>query len=271
MKNLKLGVFDSGLGGLTVVKALRAFYPYVDIVYLGDTARVPYGGRSPDVIVRYALECSRFLTSKNVDALVVACNTVSALAIPALKEQVEIPVLGVLEPGARAVSTFSRVGLLATRATVESGAYVRAVKNFSETEIISVASPLLVPLVEEGWAHGTPTSISVVAQVVSHYLQPLVRSRVEAIILGCTHYPILKSIIEMELGKLRWNVPLIDSGEELTKELVQNELNSRMKNGSPFHEPGKLEIFTTDESAMFHRLAEQFLSESLNDVLRVEL
>ncbi len=263
---MKLGVFDSGLGGLTVVRAIRRLYPHVDIVYLGDTARVPYGVRSPQVIVQYAIECAHFLSTQKIDAVVIACNTVSALAIPEVKQQMTVPVYGVLEPGARAASKYDRVGVLATRATVRSQAYTRAIHALNpKSEVVSVASPLLVPLVEEGWAKSPNGKLtSIVSQTLSHYLEPLAHAKIQAMILGCTHYPLLKELIEAEFEKLGWTIPLIDSGEELAKEIPISNLEN------PDH-TGKLEVYTTDESVTFQSMAEAFLSESVPHVARAKL
>lgn len=263
---MKLGVFDSGLGGLTVVKAIRALRPDLDIVYLGDTARVPYGDRSPETIVRYALECSNFFDqfkgAEKINALLVACNTVSAIGIPALVEKNEIPVLGVLEPGAKAAAKYNRVGLVATHATVNSGAYERALKIFNpKVQLTAEAAPLLVPFVEEGWVIG-----KMVSEVVAKSIKPLVGAQVEVIILGCTHYPLLKPIFEAELAKMNWSVPLIDSGEELAHQLFPNATKSSSK------PTGKLDIFTTDGSnEHFKKSAELYLSEALSEIQRAEL
>jgi glutamate racemase len=201
-----LGVFDSGLGGLTVVRALRAAAPSERIVYLGDTARVPYGTRSPDTVVRYARSCARVLTARGVKALVVACNTVSAVALEMLRAELDLPVLGVIEPGARAALAAAestpggegdahRIGVLGTPGTIASGAYPRAVSRLSTRyEVVAQAAPLLVPLVEEGWVEGDVPRLA-----IRRYVEPLVRARVRVIVLGCTHYPALA----LPIGNIR--------------------------------------------------------------------
>ena len=193
-----LGVFDSGLGGLTVVRALRDALPGEHIVYLGDTARVPYGTKGAETVVKYALSCARHLVARNVKALVVACNTSrSAVAPERLRVELDIPILGVVEPGARAAvaaTQAGRIGVLATAGTIASGAYPRAVAQVStRAEVIGQAAPLLVPLAEEGWTEGEVPQL-----VVRRYLQPLAEAGVDVVVLGCTHYPLLRTVIEEE-------------------------------------------------------------------------
>jgi len=196
-----LGVFDSGLGGLTVVRALRARCPEEDIVYLGDTARVPYGSRSPETVIRYALGCARVLTARGVKAIIVACNTVSAVALDMLRVELDLPVLGVILPGARAAVAASGgglVGVLGTTGTIASGAYPRAVASFStRTEVVGQAAPLLVPLAEEGWTEGEVPRL-----VARRYLEPLIAAGARCVLLGCTHYPLLRATIEEEAAAL---------------------------------------------------------------------
>src|SRR5271166_2618715 len=197
-RNAPLGVFDSGLGGLTVVRALREALPSERIVYLGDTARVPYGTKAPGTVVKYALSCARHLVARDVKALVIACNTVSAVAPERLRVELDIPVLEVIEPGARAAvaaTRTGRIGVLATSGTIASGAYPRAVAQIStRAEVLGQAAPLLVPLAEEGWIEGDVPRL-----VVRRYIEPLAVAGVDAIVLGCTHYPLLRSVIEQEV------------------------------------------------------------------------
>jgi glutamate racemase len=206
-----LGVFDSGLGGLTVVRALRARCPNEDIVYLGDTARVPYGTRSAETVVRYALGCARVLLARRVKAIVVACNTVSAVALEMLRVELDRPVLGVILPGARAAVAAARggaVGVLGTTGTISSGAYPRAVASLStRTEVLGQAAPLLVSLAEEGWVEGE------VPRLVSRrYLEPLIGAGAQCVVLGCTHFPLLQGVIEAEAALLAGaSVPIVDS------------------------------------------------------------
>src|SRR5277367_750407 len=206
-----LGVFDSGLGGLTVVRALRAALPNEDIVYLGDTARVPYGTKGPATVVKYALGCARHLVGRGVKAIVIACNTVSAVAPDRLRIELDLPVLGVIEPGARAAVAATRngkIGVLATNATIASGAYPRAVSAIStRAETVGQAAPLLVPLAEEGWTEGEVPRLA-----VRRYLEPLLRENIDVIVLGCTHYPLLRGVIESEAHALMGDaVTIVDS------------------------------------------------------------
>src|SRR6478752_7306971 len=189
-----IGIFDSGLGGLTVARAIRSVLPDEDLVYLGDTARVPYGTRSADTIIRYARACANHLVKHRVKLLVVACNTVSAVALDVLRDELDVPVLGVIEPGARAgagASRTKRVGVIATQGTIGSRAYERALHAVeSRIEVFAQPAPMLVPLAEEGWLDGTVPEL-----VVERYLEPLVAKNIDALVLGCTHYPILGSVI----------------------------------------------------------------------------
>ena len=189
-----IGVFDSGVGGLTVVTALRRRLPRESILYLGDTARLPYGSKSPDTVLRYTRRNIEFLTERGVKAVVVACNTASALALPDLDSGTGIPTWGVIEPGARKAAEVSRgkVGIIATEATVRSDAYARELRRLRpDLEILSRACPLLVPLVEEGW-HDDP----VTEEVAQRYLAPLLEAGIDTLVLGCTHYPLLKTVLQ---------------------------------------------------------------------------
>ncbi|HXK19895.1 MAG TPA: glutamate racemase, partial [Polyangiaceae bacterium] len=212
-----LGVFDSGLGGLTVAAALRRALPRERIVYLGDTARVPYGTRSAETVVRYARGCARLLIERGVKALIIACNTVSAVAVDILRAELDLPVLGVVEPGARAAlaalsgsRSNGPVGVLGTVGTVASGAYPRAVSQLStRIEVVAQAAPLLVPLVEEGWLTGEVPRLA-----VRRYVEPLVAANVSVIVLGCTHYPLLKHTIAEVAAELSGRtIPVVDSAE----------------------------------------------------------
>ena len=204
-----IGVFDSGVGGLTVLRTLRRRLPGERLLYVGDTARVPYGTKSPEAVLRYSREIVAFLETRRVKLVVIACNTASALALPHLVRDGRIPVIGVIEPGARAAAQASRsgrIGVLGTPATIRSGAYARAIRRHRPAaRVYSQACPLFVPLVEEGWRNG-----SVVESVARRYLAPLRRARVDTVILGCTHYPALRGVIQKVMGS---GVTLIDSAE----------------------------------------------------------
>jgi len=215
-RELPIGIFDSGVGGLTVYRALRRHLPRERFIYLGDTARVPYGTKSLATVERYAVENALFLVARGIKILVVACNTASALALPALHEAARVPTVGVIEAGARAaVETprAKRIGVIATEATVQSRAYTHAIKRFApETEIIERACPLFVPLAEEG-----ESDSDIARMVAEKYLRDL-RGAIDVLILGCTHYPLLRAVIQATVGA---DIQLIDSGEAVTRDVLK--------------------------------------------------
>lgn len=252
-KRSPIGVFDSGLGGLTVFKVLSKLMPEESLIYFGDTAHVPYGSKSPEAIARYSSEVARFLAKRGIKLLVVACNTSSAWALPAIRKAVKVPVIGVIEPGARgaaAASRGGRIGVIGTEATVKSGAYGQALKALKRgARAFSVACPLFVPLVEEGWWSGP-----IVEAVARKYAAPLRRARVDTVILGCTHYPYLKPVLARVLGP---RVRLIDSAEETARETqaVLSELGLRAPTGGR----GRREFYASDAPERFKRLAKRML------------
>ncbi len=259
-----IGIFDSGVGGLTVVREVLNLLPEEDIVYLGDTARVPYGIRSPETVTRYAIENTEFLLSLGIKALVVACNTVSAIGLEELQKRVDIPVLGVLKPGARAAAARTRnrrVGVIGTETTILSSSYQRAINEIDpEIKVYGLACPLFVPLVEEGWTDG-----EVVKAIVSRYLEGLRHRDIDTLVLGCTHYPLLKGPIAEVCGE---GVTLIDSAVEtaatlkdvlLTEGLLRDDENSLSK---------RL-FFVTDAPERFRRIGERFLGERIDQIEKV--
>ncbi len=256
-----IGVFDSGLGGLTVARAIRRTLPNERLVYLGDTARVPYGSKSPATVVRYARACGRKLAAHDIKLLVVACNTVSAVALDMLRVELDVPVLGVIEPGARAgaaASRTGRVGVIATPGTVLSGAYERALSTV-DTRIESFVrpAPLLVPLAEEGWTDGDVPEL-----VVARYLEPLAASRVDAIVLGCTHYPILAGVIRRVAERmLDPDVAVVDSADATSVELAQILEERGLLREGP--DPGSLRMLVTDRPRLFAEVASRFLGEPI--------
>ena len=249
-----VAVFDSGVGGLTVFRALRRALPGERLLYFGDTARVPYGSKSPETVTRFSLEVGGFLCRRDIKLLVVACNTASSLALPALMDSLPVPVLGVIEPAARAAARASRtriVGVIGTEATVASQAYQRALKRFLPGARVRVAAcPLLVPLVEEGW-----WSHPVTRSVAAHYLERLKGGAMDVLILGCTHYPILKPLLQRLAGR---RVRLIDSARE-TARAAAALLGARglLRPGRR----GGAEFFVTDGPERFLRLARRFLGD----------
>ena len=282
MKHLPIGIFDSGVGGLTVYRALHEHLPNERFVYLGDTARVPYGTKSLQTVERYAVENAQFLATRGIKLLVVACNTASALALPAIRRGVNIDVVGVIGPGARAAvqqagplrcqpgesesndmrtgrpRSQKRIGVIATESTVQSNAYTQAIKKADpDAVVIERACPLFVPLAEEGWADQ-----DVARTVAETYLKDL-RSNIDTLVLGCTHYPILKEVIQDALGE---HVELIDSGEATAREVKSLLAEKGLGRTSPG--TGALErqlcddldhFYVTDAAERFARVAERFL------------
>jgi glutamate racemase len=279
--SLPIGIFDSGVGGLTVYRALHDRLPNERFVYLGDTARVPYGTKSLATVERYALENARFLEARGIKLLVVACNTASALALPAIRAGVGVPVVGVIEPGARAVverSEGKRVGVVATEATVQSGAYRREIERLAPSlEVVERACPLFVALAEEGWADS-----GVAREVAAEYLKDFRGGAVDALVLGCTHYPILRRVIQQTVGA---GVRLIDSGEAAAasvEELLDRRKLRRKTNtatGKLFAERARERrlcddldhFFVTDAADRFARVAERFLGSAPSVLEAVEV
>jgi len=270
--SLPIGIFDSGVGGLTVYRALHERLPNERFVYLGDTARVPYGTKSLSTVERYAIENSKFLESRGIKLLVVACNTASALALPAIRRAIGVKVVGVIGPGARAaakVAAGNKIAVAATEATVQSGAYAAAIANVDDSiEVIERACPLFVPLAEEGWGE------SDVARVVTQqYLGDLQPSNLGALVLGCTHYPILRDLISEAVGT---HVPLIDSGEAAAGEvetlLANNNLAATQREYPHRELCDDLDHFyVTDAAERFAKVAERFLGTAPSVLEAVEV
>jgi glutamate racemase len=276
--HLPIGIFDSGVGGLTVYRALHEQLPNERFVYLGDTARVPYGTKSLSTVERYAVENAEFLAAHGIKLLVVACNTASALALPAIRGALDIDVVGVIGPGARAAAAaiaqpaggLRTVGVIATESTVRSGAYTAAIKKADPAaDVIEQACPLLVPLAEEGWVNNE------VAQTVAEtYLKDL-RAKIDTLVLGCTHYPILRDVIQNAVGE---DVTLIDSGEATAAEvkaLLKEKGLARLTLPT-----GALErhlcddldhFYVTDAEERFARVAERFLGSKPSRLEAIEV
>jgi len=260
-----LGVFDSGIGGLTVARALFEKLPRESVIYFGDTARVPYGPKSPDTVRRYSGEILAYLLKRGVKAVVVACNTSTAHALADLQAHSPVPVIGVIEPGARAAVRASRtgkIGVIGTAGTVASGAYERAIKALrGDAQVASQACPLFVPLVEEGWFEHPATEL-----IARDYLEPLRQAGVDVVVLGCTHYPLLKPLLGRVLGP---GVTLIDSADE-TAESVNRELAERQLTadgqGSPEHR-----FVVSDDEPHFRKVGARFLGEKIKQVEVVPL
>ena len=255
-----IGVFDSGIGGLTVVSALRTLLPNESIFYLGDTARVPYGGKSASTVQRYSLEIAAMLLEENAKTVVVACNTASAVALSQLSESVPITVTGVILPGAQAAIAATRtghIGVIGTRATINSGAYERALRSFdSGIRVTARACPLLVPLIEEGWLERPITD-----QIIMQYLGPLLNEGIDTLVLGCTHYPLLRPAMARLLGD---KITLVDSTQNCANAV--RDLLVRENLRAPEENAGTLQVALTDRPDSFLRIAREALHLDVGEV-----
>lgn len=258
---MRIGIFDSGVGGLTVQRALLERLPGADTVYLGDTARVPYGTKSAETVTQYSLRNARFLARHGIDVLVVACNTASAVALPALRAELAVPVIGVVEPGARVAASASRggrIGVVGTQGTVASGAYQAAVRRERPgAEVIARPCPLFVPLAEEGW---TDAGDELVRGIVRRYLGPLREAAIDTLVLGCTHYPLLREAIGAELP----GVALVDSAEAVAAELA-----GRFGDGAGRGAAHR--FFVTDAPERFLAVAGRFLGRPVRAAEHVDV
>jgi len=260
MKNSNhIGVFDSGLGGLTVVKEIQKLLPNESVIYYGDTARVPYGSKSKDTIIKFTREAVKFLQSHNAKCIVVACNTASALALPVVKNEFDIPMIGVINPGAKSAvekTKSGKVGVIATTATINSDAYTNAIREINNTiTVYSQPCPLFVPLVEEGWVDKPAAKL-----IIEEYLNPLKTAEIDALVLGCTHYPLLAKQIQTYVSE---EVYLVDSATTCAndlKTLLQKENILSDDNNA------KTTFFVTDMAARFSELGAKFLGKSLNAI-----
>lgn len=251
-----IGIFDSGIGGLTVLQEIKTALPRENTIYLGDTARVPYGIRSAETVTRYSFENTRFLLSQEIKMLVIACNTASAISLAAVQKEFPLPVIGVLEPGARAAAAATRsrrVGVIGTEATIASGAYERVIRQIDPAvKVFSRACPLFVPLVEEGWLDNDVSELA-----ARRYLDSLMEENVDTLVLGCTHYPLLKPVLGRIVGG---GVTLIDSATETAREVaaVLGKLNWHRSDAGPVER----RHFVTDTPARFERIGQLFLDEA---------
>jgi glutamate racemase len=251
-----IGIFDSGVGGLTVFREIARALPHESLIYLGDSARVPYGTKSPETVTRYALQAAAHLLDRGIGMLVVACNTATAAALPSLVATLPVPVIGVVEPGARAAvaRTRGRVGVIATEGTVKSHAYTKAIHAIDpQIEVIESAAPLFVPLAEEGWAN-----THVAREVAEIYLEPLIDAGIDTLVLGCTHYPILRGTIEQVVGD---KVAIVDSAETTAHTVAA------ARPPAPVGKP-EFTFLVTDAEERFRRVASEFLGR---EVERLEL
>jgi glutamate racemase len=260
-----IGIFDSGVGGLTVLKEVVKALPQEDTIYFGDTARVPYGTKSPETVTRYALQVTSFLMERDIKLLVVACNTASAVSLETLEDKFSIPIIGVIEPGAKravSVTRSGKVGVIGTSATIQSSAYAKAIKKINgDIQVLTRACPLFVPLAEEGWVDNEVARLT--ARI---YLQELRAAGVDTLVLGCTHYPLLKGIISEVMGD---GVQLVDSAEETARTVGQILEESELLR--PSSEKGNHHYYVTDVPAGFIRVGNRFLGGRLGDVYQVNL
>ena len=254
-----IGIFDSGVGGLTVFREIARALPHHPLIYLGDSARVPYGTKSPQTVIRYSIEAANHLLGRGIGMLVVACNTATAAALPTLKERLSIPVIGVIEPGARAAveRTRGHVGVIATEGTVKSKAYTNAIRALAPAvHVTESPAPLFVPLAEEGWAN-----THVAREVAEIYLEPLIDAGIDTLVLGCTHYPILRGTIEMVVGE---TVQIVDSAETTARAV--KSLTGAEPNGAGPHT-----FLVTDAEERFRRIAAEFLEQQIENLELVTL
>lgn len=259
-KDRPIGVFDSGIGGLTVLREIVKEMPSEDTIYLGDTARVPYGIRSPETVIRYSLENTKFLFSKDIKFLVVACNTASSVSLDRIKSVVPIPVIGVIEPGAKAAikaTNNKKIGIIATEATVRSDSYTRLIKAIdNDVAVFGLPCSLFVPLVEEGWTDG-----EIACLIAEKYLEEIRNRGIDTLILGCTHYPLLKTVIAKVMGS---RVKLIDSAVEVAwevKTILDNSNLSSKKKRKP-----RREFYVTDSPLRFKKVGERFLENNIEHI-----
>jgi len=264
LQSKPIGVFDSGIGGLTVVRSMMDHLPSENIVYFGDTARVPYGPKSPQVVREYAAQDTDFLMKYDVKMIVVACNTVSSVALEVVQKHSRVPVIGVIVPGAReavGASARKRIGIIGTVGTIASQAYANAVRQFdADATVVGQACPLFVPLAEEGWIDHPATEL-----VAKEYLFPLKLQKIDTLVLGCTHYPILRQVIERTMGD---GIALIDSGEAATREIRLLLKKEGLEN--PSSEKANVQFFVSDIPLKFTEVGERFLGRKLGRVRRAE-
>lgn len=259
-----IGIFDSGFGGLTVMSAIHKKFPYENLIYFGDTAHVPYGSKSKDAVIKFSKDIAGFLLKNNVKLIVVACNTASAFALQALQKSLNIPVIGVIEPGAEsAVSAtkINKIGVIGTEGTVNSRSYYKAIKKISKAAVFEQACPLFVPLVEEGWTDNKITS-----EIINFYLDPLIAKKIDTLVLGCTHYPLLKTDIRKIIGN---NINLIDSADAVT--LKTQFLLSKYNLFSDSKKKGALSFYVSDNPEKFKKIGSKFFSKKINKVKKINL
>ncbi len=260
-----IGIFDSGMGGLTVVKEVIANLPNENIIYFGDTARVPYGPKSKETVIRFSIENILFLLRHNVKLIIVACNTASSVALADIEKNFKVPIMGVIEPGVKEavrISRNKRIGIIGTKTTIKSRAYEHQIKKLnSKIKVFSQACPLFVPLVEEGWL-----KTKITKEIVADYLLPLKNKNIDTIVLGCTHYPLLKPVIQEVFGL---KVKLIDSARQVANEAKQILANQGLLTSAKANKQKNISFYVSDEPDNFAKQGEKFLGFALNKVRKV--
>lgn len=263
MNKNPIGIFDSGIGGLTVVKEIRKILPDEDILYLGDTARLPYGTKSIDAIIQFSTENAQFLISRGAKFIVIACYSSTSVALDVVQKKCSVPIIGVIKPGVKralALTKTGRIGVVGTSLTIYSGAYEKAFKEFNTPcEVLGRACPLFVPLVEEGWLDHPATEL-----VAQAYLTPLKEDTIDTLLLGCTHFPLLMPVIRKIMGDINYVDASVEVGRELAQELKKNDLENP-------HGKGNLAIYLTDLSMNFKEIGERFLNEPMKNFSRISL
>lgn len=264
MDQRPIGIFDSGLGGLTVVKEIIKELPHESIVYFGDTARIPYGSKSKDTIIKYSRQIIKFLLTQNVKAIIIACNTASATALIEMKNEFNLPIIGVVTPGAKIAASMTKnnkVGIIATETTIQSGAYGQQILNIrKDIELYPKACPLLVPLVEQGWVEHQVTQI-----VLTEYLEFVKEEQVDTVVLGCTHYPLLINVIQQVVGT---NVTLVNPAEEAAKETKKQLQKQKLLNDIGM---GTYQYFVSDDPTQFERMGTTFLQREITHTIKINI
>ena len=266
MNNNPIGVFDSGLGGLTVLKEITSILPNENIVYFGDTARVPYGSRSKETVIKYTFQAINFLISKNVKSIVIACNTATARTLALAQEKYDIPIIGVIEAGARTAAYTTKnksVGVIGTEGTINSKAYEKEINKLdSEIKIIGKACPLFVPIVEEGWA-----DTEVARLTAKKYLEELQSSNIDSLVLGCTHYPLLTNTINKVVeGKIKLVNPARETAKDLKDVLTKNNLLAENSSDQPYYK-----YYVSDIPERFATIGREFLNTEIEDINQIEI
>ncbi len=263
MRESPIGIFDSGIGGLTVVKAVRQILPKEDIIYLGDTARLPYGSKSTEAIIQFSIEDTQFLVDRGAKYVVIACYSSASVALDIIRKEFSIPVIGVIRPGVRRamqVAKSGKIGVIGTSLTIYSGGYEKAFKEEgAEAEILGKSCPLFVPLVEEGWLDHEVTTL-----VAKEYLEPFKKDNIDTLLLGCTHYPLLLKTIRKIMG----NINYVDASAEVGTELAQGLKKQGLQNPGG---KGSTSIYLTDLSINYKEIGERFLGEPMKNFSRVSL